>query len=281
MLDVEILKIASFSDGEQGGNPAGVFIGDALPQAEKMQEIAAQVGYSETAFATKEGDVWRTRYFSPESEVPFCGHATIALGAVLAMKFGDATFDLKLNEANISVEGTKTDTGIHAALQSPPTFSRPADPDLVSQALELFGYGYDDLDPAMPPAFANGGANHLVIGLKHRERLADMEYDLEAGKRFMRENELVTVCLAYAQTPTLFHSRNPFASGGVYEDPATGAASAALAGYLRDIDWPHEGEINIVQGEDMGSRSLINVQLSSEAGSSIRVAGMARIIKNN
>jgi hypothetical protein len=41
----------------------------------------------------------------------------------------------------------------------------------------------------------------------------------------------------------------------VYEDPATGAATAALAGYLREIDWPHGGKIEVIQGEDMGSRS--------------------------
>ena len=50
-----------------------------------MQRIAAEVGYSETAFAMRDGDRWRVRYFSPEAEVPFCGHATIALGAALAV----------------------------------------------------------------------------------------------------------------------------------------------------------------------------------------------------
>ena len=77
----------------------------------------------------------------------------------------------------------------------------------------------------------------------------------------------------------LFHSRNPFASGGVYEDPATGAASAAFAGFLRDIDWPHGGEIDIVQGEDMGARSLIKVELSEIRGSSVRVSGATRSIE--
>ncbi|MEJ1976900.1 MAG: PhzF family phenazine biosynthesis protein [Acetobacteraceae bacterium] len=60
--------------------------------------------------------------------------------------------------------------------------------------------------------------------------------------------------MAYAETPRRFQVRNPFASGGVYEDPATGAAAAAFAGYLRAIGWPHGGSIEIVQGEDMGMR---------------------------
>jgi predicted PhzF superfamily epimerase YddE/YHI9 len=47
-------------------------------------------------------------------------------------------------------------------------------------------------------------------------------------------NGIATIDLVYAKEPSLFHARNPFAAGGVYEDPATGAAAAALAGYLRD-----------------------------------------------
>ena len=76
----EILRIAAFSDGDVGGNPAGVVIGPHPPEPE-MRRIAAEVGYSETAFAEPIAGGWRVRYFAPESEVAFCGHATIALGA--------------------------------------------------------------------------------------------------------------------------------------------------------------------------------------------------------
>ena len=101
---MNVLRIAAFSDGDVGGNPAGVVIADALPSEQEMQKIAAEVGFSETAFAVATGAGWRVRYFSPESEVPFCGHATIALGAALALKHGDGVFDLTLNQANITVE---------------------------------------------------------------------------------------------------------------------------------------------------------------------------------
>ncbi|MEO0396262.1 MAG: PhzF family phenazine biosynthesis protein, partial [Cyanobacteria bacterium P01_A01_bin.137] len=77
-----------------------------------------------------------------------------------------------------------------------------------------------------------------------------------------------------------FHTRNPFASGGVYEDPATGAATAAFAGYLRDLEWPHKGVIDIVQGEDMGMRSLLKAEISPEPGSSIRISGTARLMES-
>jgi predicted PhzF superfamily epimerase YddE/YHI9 len=79
--------------------------------------------------------------------------------------------------------------------------------------------------------------------LRTRAALAAMRYRLIEGRQFMNDNFLVTILLGFAETPRLFHTRNPFASGGVYEDPATGAATAALAGYLRDLGWPHGGAI--------------------------------------
>ena len=102
---MNLLRIAAFADADRGGNPAGVLIADSHPGEEEMRRIAADVGYSETAFAMPLGDAWRVRYFSPESEVPFCGHATIALGAALAMSHGNGVYSLKLNSADITVMG--------------------------------------------------------------------------------------------------------------------------------------------------------------------------------
>jgi PhzF family phenazine biosynthesis protein len=276
---MSVLRISAFSDGNVGGNPAGVLIGDEFPNDLEMQSIAADVGFSETAFAVSTGTGWRVRYFSPESEVPFCGHATIALGAALALKHGDGVFALTLNHADITVEGRRDGAVIAAALQSPRTRSEAAPPELVSAVLSLFGYTRDDLDPRIPPALAQGGANHLILGLNSRQALAAMKYDLDSGRTLMRREGLVTILFAYAETPQLFHTRNPFASGGVYEDPATGAGTAALAGYLRDIGWPHGGVIDVVQGEDMGMRSRLKAEIPPSPGSSIRVSGTARIMQ--
>jgi len=276
---MNIIRIAAFSDGNTGGNPAGVYISEQHPSVAKMQSIAADVGYSETAFVEPCQNNWRVRYFSPETEVPFCGHATIALGAALARQNGAGVYSLALNNVNISVEGFSKTANYSAALQSPITHSKPADTKTVQTALKIFGYEQQDLDPNIPPAFANGGADHLIISLNSRNKLSAMTYNLEDGRTFMRDIGLVTVMLVYSETEQLFHTRNPFASGGVYEDPATGAASAAFAGYLRDINWPHKGEINIVQGEDMGSRSLIRAELTDVPNSSIRVSGSVRFMK--
>lgn len=278
MSGAEVLRIAAFADGDTGGNPAGVLIADALPDATTMQRIAADVGFSETAFATRQGDGWRVHYFSPESEVPFCGHATIALGAALALAQGDGVFALTLNEAKITVEGRSTGGVLSAALQSPPTRSAPAPQALLDEALALFGYTREDLDPRLPPALIHGGADHLALALRSREVLKAMSYDLGSGRILMRHAGLVTILLAHAQAPQLFHTRNPFASGGVYEDPATGAATAAFAGYLRDLGWPHGGDIEVLQGVDMGCPSRLRAEIPREPGSSIRVSGMARLM---
>jgi len=278
---MNIQRIAAFSDAGAGGNPAGILIADHFPDEVEMRRIAKVVGYSETAFAMPDGaaDRWRIRYFSPESEVPFCGHATIALGAALAEHAGNGRFALRLNSAEITVEAEATASGYRVALQSPPTHSAAARAGLVEQALALFGYDKVRLDPALSPAEIHAGADHLVMALKHRRDLAAMTYDLGAGRKLMRENGLVTIMFVHVRSNTAFDVRNAFASGGVLEDPATGAAAAAFAGYLRDLKWPHGNRIEIIQGEDMRAKSRIEAELGDEPGSSIRISGHTRLIE--
>lgn len=95
----------------------------------------------------------------------------------------------------------------------------------------------------------------------------------------MNQPGLVTILLAYSETPQLFHARNPFASGGIYKIPATGAATAACTDYLLDIVWSHSGLIDIVQGEEMGLSSRLRAEISPAIGSSIRVSGRQELCK--
>jgi len=278
---MDIQRIAAFSQGSEGGNPAGVVLLQNEVSAEEMARVAAEVGYSETAFAVAQGEdgrSWRVRYFSPESEVPFCGHATIALGAALGKHGGAGTYTLVLNDATITVDAEAKPEGMMATLSSPPTKSRQMNVSELEDVMALFGLTPDDLDPRLAPAHIHGGANHAVLPLKDRARLAAMAYDLDQGRAVMRRHDLVTVMLVYIEGSQTFVVRNAFASGGVLEDPATGAAAAAFAGYLRDCGWPHGGGFTIRQGEDMGSPSLIKVALDDTEGASVRVSGGARDI---
>ena len=92
----------------------------------------------------------------------------------------------------------------------------------------------------------------------------------------MKDLGLATISLVHAEKPFLFHARSPFAVGGVYEDPATGAADAALAGYLRELGWPHQGAIEIRQGDDMGIPCRLHAEIPINAGSGVRVSGTVR-----
>ena len=144
---LEVQRIAAFADGWHGGNPAGVVLCEVLPGDAVMQAVAAEVGYSETAFARAGGTTGGAlRYFAPEVEVDFCGHATIALGAALALKNGDGTFPLRLNQARIVVEGRRAGELLTATLQSPPTRSGAASVELVGRTLALLGLSARELD---------------------------------------------------------------------------------------------------------------------------------------
>ncbi|MGC6388890.1 PhzF family phenazine biosynthesis protein [Ewingella sp. S1.OA.A_B6] len=276
---MDIQHIAAFSHEGAGGNPAGVVLSERLPDASRMQALAYELGYSETVFAAPEEGAWRVRYFAPEMEVDFCGHATIALGAALARQRGDGVYPLILNRARIVVNGYFSENAWGASFMSPPTKSLPVEAAVLDEALSLFGLTSDMLDPRIPPAVAHGGGDHLVLALRDRDLLRNMKYDLNRGRQMATREGFVTFNLIFAEHARLFHVRNPFPAGGVYEDPATGAAAAALAGYLRDIDWPHGHSLVINQGEDMGVPSRLLVDIDPERGSSIRVAGAARLLR--
>ena len=277
-----ILRLAAFAiDSTAGGNPAGVLIADSMPEVSTMQATAAAVGYSETVFSAPEGPAaWRVRYFALDGgEVSFCGHATIALGAALAQKKGDGVFDLRLNDGvEITVEGRREGDQVAAALQSPPTTSVAASAGLISDVLDLFGLSSAQLDPRIPVSIASAGSTHLVVALKERATLASMAYDLEAGRQLMTSHGLLTIQLLHAESDTRLCARCAFASGGVYEDAATGSAAASLGGLLRDIKWPHHGRVEVVQGVEMGMPSRLVVEITDGIGESIKVSGIARAI---
>jgi len=276
---VQVKRISAFTNNGLGGNPAGVLLTQEPISTEKMQAIAAEVGYSETVFASPNPDgSWRVRYFAPETEVPFCGHATIALGAVLGDTQGPGRYALSLSKAEIEVSAEEIDGTWVSTLLSPPTRSSPADPDLVDEALLLFGYTVDELDPLLPPRRANAGTEHLVLPLNSRDALKRMDYDLDEGRRFMEKHGIGTVAFIFREEERRFQARNAFAIGGVLEDPATGAAAAAFAGMLRDLQILSDGTFVIHQGENMGQPSRIEVTLTETPGAPVSVRGRSSVI---
>jgi PhzF family phenazine biosynthesis protein len=275
-FDGKLYQLASFSVGDEGGNPAGVWIGDALPDAATMQQIAADVGASETAFiAPATGSRRTVRYFSPEVEVSFCGHATIASGVVFGREDGEGTYVLDTSIGEVEVSAKQRDSEMEASLRSVSTRQKPIADSILREALDCLGWTEDDLDPGLPPINAFAGAWHFILAVADRDTLTSLDYNFDALKALMQQEGLTTLQLIWRERDDFFHSRNPFPIGGIVEDPATGAAAAALGGYLRDaglVETPFRFRIR--QGEFIGMPSLIHVAVPEDSG--IIVSGVAR-----
>ncbi|TDC08698.1 PhzF family phenazine biosynthesis isomerase [Streptomyces sp. 8K308] len=261
----EVLRYAAFTTEPEGGNPAGVVLDATGLHDAAMQDIAAAVGYSETAFLTPSGRAGRyeVRYFSPLAEVPFCGHATVAASVALAEHVGpgELTFLTPVGEVPVVVRQAD-DGGPVATLSSVEPHQEPVAVADLAEALAALDWSAGDLDPALPPLIAFAGARHLVLAAAGRKRLAALDYDFDRLRDLMLRLDLTTLQLVWRESPTVFHVRDPFPVGGVVEDPATGAAAAALGGYLRELGLvPPTTTLTLHQGHDLGRPSLLTVEL--------------------
>lgn len=276
MSQPEVLRYVAFSGDPSGGNPAGVVLDATGLTDDEMLAIAADVGFSETAFLLPRPDGLDARYFSPLAEVSFCGHATIATAVAHAERSGAGTLHLRTRAGEVPVRTERSDDGAWTATLTsvPPRTAPLADADL-RDLLALLRLSPDDLDPALPPRVAYAGAWHPVLALASRERLAVLDYDMAGLGRLMAERAWTTVALVHREDATTFSARNPFPPGGVVEDPATGAGAAALGGYLREgghVEVP--ARLTVLQGSDMGRPSTLTVSVPAGTGG-IEVSGTA------
>lgn len=276
---MNVERISAFSYKNEGGNPAGVLFSDEMLSEEKMLKIAKDVNYSETAFLVKQGDAFRIRYFSPETEIAFCGHATVASGYCLGQNFGFGKYELILNDGNINIEVGKDEGKSFTSISSLKTKSKDVSKEYINSILDAFSFTKDDVDTKYPVRIAYSGNNHLIIFLKHKSKVQEMKYDFEKVKALMQKEEIVTISILYKENENLYYSRNAFAYGGVVEDPATGSAAIALGEYLRANNFKKSGSIEILQGFDMKQPSQLFVSFTDVANSSIKVSGTSRVIK--
>lgn len=275
MTDGTLYRLSAFTTTPEGGNPAGVWIGDRLPSAAEMQRIASEVGFSETAFvAPGDGITRMVRYYSPEAEVAFCGHATIAAGVQIGELNGEGEYQFEIEPGTVAV-AVRTENGLPiASLTSVEPKQKPVSPALLDAVLGALDWTESELDPSLPPVNAYAGAWHLVIAAAQLERLNRLQYDFERLRHVMLENSLTTIQLLWRESADTFHARDPFPVGGVVEDPATGAAAAALGGYLRALNQVQvPARIVILQGEVIGRPSRLTVDIPVVGG--ITVSGHA------
>jgi len=260
----DVLRYAAFSDRPTGGNPAGVVLDASGLSDDEMQAIAAEVGYSESAFLTGgDSDRHEIRYFSPLAEVPFCGHATIATAVALAERDGPGDVVFLTRSGPVPVTSRRDEQGrLTATLTSVAPRVQEVAPADLDETLAALAWEREQLDPALPPRVGFAGAHHLILATDTRERLAALDYDFERLGALMAARDWTTVQVVWREDDARFHSRNPFPPGGVVEDPATGAAAAAFGAYLRELGLiAPPATVTILQGEDMGrpGRLLVDV----------------------
>ena len=271
----EILRYSAFTAEGRGGNPAGVVLDARGMDDAAMQAVAAELGYSETAFLLPRDDAaLDVRYFSPVAEVSFCGHATIAASIAHGERHGPGERLLHTPAGLVRVMVEKEADGFSATFASVEPRVTSLEPGDLDRILAALRWRREDLDPALPPAVAYAGASHPVIAVATRERLARLDYDFDALRELMSARGWTTVDLVWREDATHFHARNPFPPGGVVEDPATGAA--AFGAYLADRGaLPASRAFDIRQGEDMGRPSRIAVSVPRDLREGVRVGGTA------
>lgn len=270
---MQMLRYTAFGSRPGAGNPAGVVLDASGLSESDMLGAAAHVGYSESAFLVPTADrgVFDVRYFSPLAEVPFCGHATIASAAAYAQRFGPGELLFNTAAGPIRVQTSSGAGAVSATLTSVPPSIADLDADDLRALLRALRWDATDLDSRLPPQVAFAGAYHPIVAVSQRSRLAALDYDFDALAALMATRQWTTVDLIWREATTSFHCRNPFPPGGIVEDPATGAAAAALGGYLRAlhlVDPP--AQITVEQGYDMGRPSRIDISIpAGEEGISV------------
>ncbi len=299
----DVVRLTAFADGPGGGNPAGVVLDASVLDDVRMQQIAAEVGYAETAFVVDRavgGDdrVVRARYFSPIAEVPFCGHATIATAVALADERGTGAFRFETAVGPVVIETTQEAVAggedvLRASFTSVEPRTRPL-ADAV-ELLDLLGLDRDDLDPAWPLAEAFAGNWHPVVAVRSLAVFDSFGFDPGAVRRLMDRQgwsgTVTVVCTegvdlglaaavatrgADAELPAI-EARNLFPVGDITEDPATGSAAAALGAYLRAPGLlAPPSRFTVRQGRHVGRPSLLVVDVPTTGG--ITVSGTAALI---
>jgi trans-2,3-dihydro-3-hydroxyanthranilate isomerase len=270
-----------FTDRLFGGNSLAV-----LPDARglsdrRMQQIAREFNFSESAFVfpPEAGQTRRVRIFTPSTEVPFAGHPNVGTAFALAIsgELGplDAplavTFEEKAGLVPIAIQ-RRSDGAIACELSAPQSLSlgKAVDPAEVAAAVSLQP---DDVSiRAHPPRVASVGLPFLMAELVDRRALERARSNANALDVVASRGVTPDIHL-YVRTPgdeEGFDVRaRMFAPlDGVPEDPATGSANAALAALLASLDPKPDGtfRFRIAQGVEMGRPSVLEARVEKKAG---------------
>ncbi|GAA0539949.1 PhzF family phenazine biosynthesis protein [Paractinoplanes ferrugineus] len=210
---MRIRIVDAFTDRPFAGNPAGVVVLDSFPEESWMQQVAAEVNLSETAFVhpMENGD-FALRWFTPAVEVALCGHATLATAHVLGRD------KVSFHTRSGVLTAVSGGDGWHT-LDFPTAPLTPVEtPSWMAAVLGAEPVGVHHTGP---------NTDDLLVELAHDDTVRGLRPDLTGLARV--ENRGVIVTAAAAQDGYDFVSRFFGAAAGVAEDPVTGSAHTALA----------------------------------------------------
>lgn len=254
-----------FAEGKYQGNELLVVKTDRPVTDEEQQKIAREINFSETAFilSDKQADGgYDVRIWTPNvGEVPFAGHPTLGTAHVIRHCYeGGGNDSVKLNLKVGQIPIAVTEDGMTMS-QNPPVFG-----DIMQkqEIAEVFGISTEDIDEKYPVQWVSTGLEAVIVPLKSRRALSEIKMDRPAFEKYIERhpknycNHLFFVGMG----------NNTLAARCMMEDyvedPATGSANGDLAGYLLKHNWfgIQDVRYTVVQGEDMGRKSILHVHAS-------------------
>lgn len=263
-----------FSDCIFGGNPLAVFPEASGLTRTQMQKIAAEFNFSETVFVfppeTPQGSK-KVRIFTPSTELPFAGHPTVGTAYILALigaipPYRETTIYLEegvgLVPVKILMEGEKP---VYSELKVAQLPELVTDTYALDDLAAILSLSVADFLPSYPPRAFSCGLPFLFIPVKNRDILGKIKLNLSLWSSLLGQspaNSLFVCCFDLESPQSRLYGRMFAPSLGVMEDPATGSAVAALAGYLGALESSREGmnQWTIIQGVEMGRPSSLQLK---------------------
>jgi len=282
MADTVEFRLAdAFAETPFAGNPAGVVLeADRLNDAQ-MQLIAREVNASETAFISRANDLHRPallRWFTPASEVEFCGHATLAAAHAWSETVG-LKWLLSKSEPKLEFETAAGVLNLYPELESeqavtPLWWLRMPEPNLKPdntnpmRTCELLGMTLDDLEPGVP--IMRTRDNDMILLIQSWQRLNELQPHFHELAEWSGRHGIRGYCIATLNTlnqTTNVHSRFFAPAVGIPEDPVTGSVHGPLATLLVANELvPHargRSALNCVQGIPGGRAGYVRVLVES------------------
>jgi len=292
MREILAYQVDVFTCQRFRGNPAGVVPDASGLEDREMQQIAAELNNSETAFVLPPDDndhEIRIRFFTPTTEVLSCGHATIAAHYVRARVnwLPKSKIFHKIGIGILAIE-IVPDAGDYKIVmhQANPTFDGSLPESRRHEVVNAFGISNNDLDPRCPVEIASTGHSKVMVGLNSKQRLDRIRPNLARLEILSGEigcNGYFVFTLDSDEPKVLTHARMFAPAIGISEDPVTGNGNGPLGAYLvrHGLVATKGPEFHFFarQGEAMGRPGEVEVFVEIKEGQpvGVRVAGNAVI----